>query len=128
MRTHIITMITLMLDKHTLVKAGFSMKDSVHRGLGWSTPHQVSWPGDFTPPERMLPPTAAWWDMAAPVRKLYNLVYQPQTVGWCRGAGKLINISPHVGRLSSQVKLSDAEVATRTIPSTYHIDAREPRR
>jgi hypothetical protein len=66
--------------------------------------------------------------MAAPVRKLYNLVYQPQTVGWCRGAGKLININPHVGRLSSQVKLSEAELATRTIPSTYHIDAREPRR
>jgi hypothetical protein len=31
-------MITLTLDKLTLVKAGFSIRDSVYKGPVWSTP------------------------------------------------------------------------------------------
>jgi hypothetical protein len=50
--TCIIALITLTLDKHALVKAGFSMKESVHQGPGRSTPCQISCPRGFTPPER----------------------------------------------------------------------------
>jgi hypothetical protein len=48
-RICIIAMITLILDKHALVKVGFPMKDLVHQRPGWSTPHQEARPGGFTP-------------------------------------------------------------------------------
>jgi hypothetical protein len=74
-------MITLILDKLVLVKVGFSMKDSVYQGPWRTTPHQISHPGGFMPPGKVLPPTAARRDRVTPVRKLYTLVYQPQAIG-----------------------------------------------
>jgi hypothetical protein len=43
-------MITLTLDKHDLVKAGFSMKDLVQQGPGWSTSCQIPHLGGLAPP------------------------------------------------------------------------------
>jgi hypothetical protein len=50
--THIIAMITLTLDKHALVKASFSIYDSVSQVLRRSTPHQISRPRGFAPPRK----------------------------------------------------------------------------
>jgi hypothetical protein len=58
-RTHIIATTTMMLDKHALVKASFSMKDLIHQAPERSIPHQISSPEGFAPPEKVLPPTAA---------------------------------------------------------------------
>jgi hypothetical protein len=46
----IIAMITLMRDKHALVKVHFSISVMVHQKPGRSTPHQASRPGGFAPP------------------------------------------------------------------------------
>jgi hypothetical protein len=69
-------MITLTLDKHALVKADFSMKDSVQQGPILSTSHQISHLGGFAPPGKALPPTAARQDRVVPIRMLCTLVYQ----------------------------------------------------
>jgi hypothetical protein len=45
-------MITLTLDKLTLVNAGFSVKDPVHQGPGRSTPRHIACPGDFAQLEK----------------------------------------------------------------------------
>jgi hypothetical protein len=54
-----ITMITLMLDKHTLVKTSFSTYGSIPQVPERSTPYQISSPGGFAPPGKVPPPTAA---------------------------------------------------------------------
>jgi hypothetical protein len=76
-RTNIIIMITLTLDKRTLIKVGFSTKGSVHQGPEWSTPHQRSHPGGFAPSRKALPPTTARWDGATLIRKLCTLIHHP---------------------------------------------------
>jgi hypothetical protein len=123
-------MITLTLDKHTLIKADFSIRDSIHQGSGQSTPHRISRFGGFTPPEkafssRATPYSATGWDNASP-EALYPCLSAtlPRIV---QVVGYPVHISPLVGRLSSQVMQSETEAAPRTIPSTSHVDAWEPR-
>jgi hypothetical protein len=45
-------MITLTSDKFTLLKVGFSIRDSVHQGPKRSTPRKIAHPGGFTPLKR----------------------------------------------------------------------------
>jgi hypothetical protein len=59
-------MITLTLDKFVLVKAGFSIRDPIHEGLGRSTPKQMA----------CLAYTVRW-DGTMPVRGLCTLTCQP---------------------------------------------------
>jgi hypothetical protein len=47
-------MITLTSDQHALVKVGFSIRDSVHQGPGWSTPHHEVHPRGFAPHEKAI--------------------------------------------------------------------------
>jgi hypothetical protein len=67
---------TLTSDKNALVKAAFSIRDSVHQGFGQSTPHHVSLLGaSHYPSERhshaaLL--TAVRWDRTTPIRRLYT--------------------------------------------------------
>jgi hypothetical protein len=85
--TRIITTITLTPDKRVLVKASFSMRDSVQQGPGQSTPRHVSCPRASHPPKRhshTTPPTVVWWDATAPVKGLCSHACQPQSIGWCR--------------------------------------------
>jgi hypothetical protein len=49
MRTHIITMITLTLNKLALVKADFFIKAPVHHGPGQATPGRTASPEGLTP-------------------------------------------------------------------------------
>jgi hypothetical protein len=49
-------MIILASDNHALVKAGFTIRDSVQQGFGQSTPHHVSHPRGFSPPEKAFSP------------------------------------------------------------------------
>jgi hypothetical protein len=50
--TCIIDMITQTLDKFALVKEGFSMRNPVHQGLGWSTPRQMAHPRGLCTPRK----------------------------------------------------------------------------
>jgi hypothetical protein len=55
--THIVTMVTLILNKLALIRVEFSMKDLVHQRSRRSTPEQIVHLGSFAPLERQ--PTAA---------------------------------------------------------------------
>jgi hypothetical protein len=53
-RTHIVTMITLTMDKFILVKVGFSLRNPVDQGPGGSTLRQIAHLRGFTPPGKEI--------------------------------------------------------------------------
>jgi hypothetical protein len=82
-----INMITLTSDKHTLVKADFSMKDSVQQEPSKTTPHHVHHSGGFTPPRKVFSHRIAHCSMMGCDGTCQGALldaYQPQFVGWCK--------------------------------------------
>jgi hypothetical protein len=112
--THIIIVITLKSDKDALVKAGFSMRDSVQHGPQRSTPNHLSRPRGFLPLRKAFSCHAAYYSMmghddiyqGALLPRLSDTVHR-----MVQEAGSPIHISPHVGRLSIQVKQSEVQEA-----------------
>jgi hypothetical protein len=59
-------------------------------------------------------------DKMTPGRRPYRLIYQLWTEGRCRGEASPSTLTPHVGRLSHQVKPHCEATSPRIVPDTVH--------